>query len=169
MFSGLRGCAGTESGQGVTRGMRGASCMTPSCGRPNRRRIEATDDEALTGGPEEGTNEAVQSGSEGTNEADRSGSVGELEQALVDSLALPFSDVSQTEEAQAPPSTLDNGSIPGNEAQLDTTRNVLSVSVSVTRPRLPLEGLDPEPDPEVTDPSYRPSLHCMRELLSFAE
>ena len=69
----------------------------------NRRRIEATDDEALTGGPEEGTNEAVQSGPEGTNEADRSGSVGELEQALVDSLALPFSDVSQTEEAQAPP------------------------------------------------------------------
>ena len=135
----------------------------------NRRRIEATDDEALTGGPEEGTNEAVQSGSEGTNEADRSGSVGELEQALVDSLALPFSDVSQTEEAQAPPSTLDNGPIPGNEAQLGTTRNVLSVSVSVTRPRLPLEGLDPEPDPEVTDPSYRPSLHCMRELLSFAE
>ena len=131
----------------------------------NRRRTEATDDEELTGGPEEGTKEAVQSGSEGTNEAVRSRSDDELEMAATEAMA----ETTQTEEVQAPPSTPTNGPIPEKVDSSNNTRNVLSVSVSVTRPRLPLEGLDPEPDPEVRDPSYRPSLHCMRELLSFAE
>ena len=119
----------------------------------NRRRIEATDDEEPAGGPEEGTNEAVQSGSE-------------LETAIKESLAEIAQTV--TDDVQAPPNTPDNGPIP-ERVDPSSTRNVLSVSVSVMRPRLPLDGVDPEPDPEVRDPSYRPSLHCMRELLSFAE
>ena len=125
------------------------------------QRTEVTDSDQISDisdGPVEGTNEAVQSGLEGTNEAVQSRSAAELETALP-----------RTDDNQPSSNTPANGPIPRKVDPLDTTREVLSVSVSMTRPRLPLDGVDPEPDPEVREPSYRPSLHCMRELLSFAE
>ena len=125
------------------------------------QRIEVTDSDQISeisDGPEEGTNEAVQSGSEGTNEAVQSRSAAELETALT-----------RTDDNQPSSSTPDDGPIPRKVDPSDTTQETSSVAVSMTRPRLPLDGVDPEPDPEVREPSYRPSLHCMRELLSFAE
>ena len=125
------------------------------------QRIEVTDSDQISeisDGPEEGTNEAVQSGSEGTNEAVQSRSAAELETALT-----------RTDENQPSSNTPDDGPIPRKVDPSDTTQETSSGAVSMTRPRLPLDGVDPEPDPEVREPSYRPSLHCMRELLSFAE
>ena len=125
------------------------------------QRIEVTDSDQISeisDGPVEGTNEAVQSGSEGTNEAVQSRSAAELETALT-----------RTDENQPSSNTPDDGPIPRKVDPSDTTQETSSGAVSMTRPRLPLDGVDPEPDPEVREPSYRPSLHFMRELLSFAE
>ena len=106
--------------------------------------------------PEEGTNEAVQSRSDDVEKA-------ELLEAIRESLTETVQTL--PESIQTPPSTPDNGVALGEVGPLGTTQEM----GLMTGARLPLDGVDPEPDPEVKDPSYRPSLYCMRELLSFAE
>ena len=122
----------------------------------NRRRIEATDDEKPASEPEEGTNEAVQSRSDDVEKA-----------ALREAIRESLTEETQTlpEGIQTPPSTPNNGSIPGRVDQLGATQKMGSITLD----RLPLDGVDPEPDPEVKDPSYRAALFCMKELLNFDE
>ena len=114
-------------------------------------RAEVTEEEPASR-PEEGTFEAVQSSSdEGENTA-----LGDVIKTSMGESSQTLPDIIQTPE---------EGVLTREVGPLGTTHK----RGSVTEARLTSEGGDVEPEAEVIDPDYSPSLECIRGLASCAQ